>query len=89
MFYLSIQSNSSSFSIAKIFSGDPISLINSGTSMSPSFWAKSKIVGFKSSTKPCSAQGFLKTAATEMSKTGSSALFPPSIKFCLQTLQTS
>ena len=48
--------------------------------MSPSFGAKSKIIGFKSSTNPCPAHGFLKTAATETNKTGSFAVFSPSMK---------
>jgi len=33
--------------------------------MSPSFGARSKIIGFKSSTKPFPSQGFLNIAATE------------------------
>ena len=38
------------------------------------------MIGFKSSTNPFSAQGFLNTAATETNKTGSLATLPPSIK---------
>ena len=38
------------------------------------------MIGFKSSTNPLSAQGFLKTAATETKRTGSFAFLPPSIK---------
>ena len=47
---------------------------------SPNLGAKSKIVGLKSSTKPCPCQGFLKTAATETNRTGTLAFFPPSMK---------
>ena len=35
------------FPYANILSGEPISLINSGTSKSPSFGARSKISGFE------------------------------------------
>ena len=38
------------------------------------------MIGFKSSTKPFPCHGFLNTAATETSKTGSLAYLPPSIK---------
>ena len=68
------------FPYASILLGEPISLINSGTSISPSLGAKSKIVGLRSSTNPCPCHGFLNTAATETNKTGSLAFFPPSIK---------
>ena len=43
--------------------------------MSPSLGAKSKIIGFKSSTKPFPLHGFLKTAATETNSTGSFSFF--------------
>ena len=55
---------------ANIFSGDPISFINSGTSKSPNLGARSKIVGLKSSTNPWPCHGFLKTAATDTNNTG-------------------
>ena len=66
--------------LANIFSGEPISLISSGTSKSPNFGARSKIAGLKFSTNPCPCHGFLNTAATETSKTGSFASLPPSMK---------